>query len=157
MWRWQIARAIELGKLPRIDDWMCHAHEWPELAWPDPLKETQTQAGQMMLGTTSLHRILGGNSWRDVLREQALEQQERDQHFIERVAKAYDACQKLQAKYPDLNLSWSQVIASTGAINQPAAYLDAVAKTDAANAAASAPAPAPAKRSTDATAAQGAP
>lgn len=141
LWTWHIARAIEAGKLPRIDDWAEHEHEWPVLAWPDPLKETQTQVAQVALGTTSLHRILGGNVWRRILDEQALEQQYRDQLFVQRVLAAAEAVAKAKAACPGLELDWSKVIASNASISNPAAYLDAVARADAASAAATKPDP----------------
>jgi capsid protein len=111
VYRWTIARMIEAGELPRISDWDKHEHEWPELEWPDPLKETQQAAAAIALGKTSLHRVCG-QSWEAILNEQAQEAAHRDALFVRRVVAAENAIAKAREEVPGLSLTWQQVVAA---------------------------------------------
>jgi capsid protein len=144
IYRWTIARAIEAGLLPENEEWASHEHEWPEIAWPDPMKETMAQGAQLALGTTSPQRI-SGHVWSKILDEQAEAQAYRDKLFSQRFEKAIaliNASPALKAA----GLTAAMIITGAGSIASPVPYLEAVAKIETAQAAtttADKPAPGP--------------
>lgn len=109
----------ERGELPQ--GWDNIAWTWPEIPWPDPLKEEQTNKLARENGTTSTRRILP--EWREVLVEIAEEDTQRDALQVARVTKTQELCNAANAKVPGLDLNWRQVVSMVGATSQPAQFL----------------------------------
>lgn len=130
---WRLGRAISAGLLPLVADWRSHLHSWPADPSPDGPDQVTTDQGNLAIGRTSLHRLVGPD-WEQVLREQGLEQRVRDSEAIARVLAAHDLIASLKKKDPTLDVTWQQIVTLGGATTAPGAYLAATAKNTQADA-----------------------
>jgi hypothetical protein len=120
---------IAAGRIPARPDFTEVAWDWPQLPWPDPIKEEQRNQLAIANGTDSIQRIVGP-AWREILREQAEVAQLRDALAISRIGNIQAEIDKLAKQYPNLALTWAQVITLAGATSAPGAYLQATAAVD---------------------------
>lgn len=125
IWRWRVRSYIKRGLLKDRPDWYRHEHDWPAppaLNGPD---QVTTDRGNLEIGRTSLHRLVGRN-WAAVLREQAIEQRLRDELAVQRIAAVEDLLAPLRQQYPGLaDLTWAHILSLGGAITAPGAFLNA--------------------------------
>lgn len=128
-YHWWITNEIAAGRIPARADALSVAWDWPQLPWPDPIKEEQRNNLAIANGTDSLQRIVGP-AWRDILREQAEAARLRDTLAIARIGNIQAEIDKLTKQYPNLSLTWAQVITLAGATSAPGAYLQATAAVD---------------------------
>ncbi len=128
IYRWRVARWIQQGKLPQRADWSKHSHAWPRPPEVDGPDQVTTDKGNLALGRTSLHRLVGPQ-WSQILREQAIEQQLRDQFAVDRIVAVEAAIAAAAAANPTLTrlaaVSWPQILTLGGADSAPGAYLAA--------------------------------
>lgn len=125
IYRWRIRRYIAKGLLDDLPDWHKHEHAWPHPPAINGPDQVTTDRGNLELGKTSLHRLVGRN-WEAILLEQGQEQRVRDRNTIQRITAIEEQLVELRAKYPSLkDLTWAHIITVGGATSAPGAYLDA--------------------------------
>lgn len=137
--RWQV-QTWAAGESDTPEDWDAIEWDWPELPWPDPLKEEQTTQAALLNGTTSLRRVT--RHWEAIARERSEEERLRDQLLVERIARIQEQANAWNAKVPGLDLHWAHIITAGGASTAPGAYLQAAAPQAGANGGHTPPAPA---------------
>ncbi len=131
IYKWIIADGITRGLLNEVEDWDSHEHAWPKAPEADGPDQVTTDEGNLRIGRTSLHRLVGP-AWEKILREQGLEQRVRDDENVLRVVNAHLFIKKVKEQDPnlaDLELTWQQVVTMGGATSAPGAYLGAAAKS----------------------------
>lgn len=131
IYRFVIGDAIKRNLLPEVADWENHEHFWPKPPEADGPDQVTTDEGNLRIGRTSLHRVVGPE-WEQVLREQGAEQRVRDEENVSRVVAVHKQIKALKASDPDLadlKLTWQQIVTLGGATSAPGAYLAAAATT----------------------------
>jgi capsid protein len=126
IYRWQINAWIKQGLLTAREDWWNHDHGWPRAPEADGPDQVTTDKGNLEIGRTSLHRLVGAD-WESVLREQGAEQRVRDGENLTRIMVAYKAIEKAKAECPGLELTWQQLLTLNGANSAPGEFLKASA------------------------------
>ncbi len=128
--QWQVERWIreEETGATRPAGWDLIEWDWPELPWPDPLKEEQTNKLARENGSISTRRIT--RDWQRVQDEIIEEDRRRDQLQIQRIAEVQRQCNALNGGIDGLKLHWSHVVTLVGATSAPGAYLQAAAAKD---------------------------
>ncbi len=121
--QWQLERWADEFNDPLPKNWGTIRWSWPEIPWPDPLKEEQTNKLARENGTTSTQRMVP--EWRRVQEEITEEDKRRDTLQIERIVEAQKLCNKYNATVPGLDLRWPHVVSLVGATSAPGAYLQA--------------------------------
>jgi capsid protein len=129
---WRVAQYIADGRLGANPFWRAHDHAWPRSPEADGPDQVTTDKGNLEIGRTSLHRLVGP-SWEAVLREQGAELRVRDEEHIKRVIAAHLVIQAAKAANPalaNLVLTWQEVVTMGGATTAPGAYLTATGVGD---------------------------
>jgi capsid protein len=123
---WWLAAKINAGLIRPRDDWESHAWDWPELPWPDPLKEEQRNVLAYANGSDSPQRVVG-HAWADIRRENHQAVLLSDALAVERLAKLQQSIDVANAANKNLNLTRAEVLAINGAVTAPGAFLQAAA------------------------------
>ncbi len=119
---WQVERWADEFNDPMPAD-ASVVWSWPELPWPDPFKEEQTNKLGRENGTTSTRRI--EPDWQKIQDEIVEEDSRRDTLSIARIARIQQQCNDANKKTEGLDLNWRQIVALVGATSQPGHYLQA--------------------------------
>lgn len=104
VYRWRVRSWIAKGLLPDIPDWDSHVHHWPLPPATDGPDQVKTDEGNIALGKTNLHRLVGPE-WKRILEERAQE-----------IAVACELAKVISTQFPESELSWRDFIGGPSAI-----------------------------------------
>jgi capsid protein len=109
IYRWRVRSWISQGLLDDVPDWSSHIHNWPLPPATDGPDQVKTDEGNIALGKTNLHRLVGPG-WKRVLDERALE-------IVHAAQLAFD----ITKQFPDAKVEWRDLIGGPGNIGISAA------------------------------------
>ena len=104
IYRWKVRSWIAAGLIEDIPEWSEHVHNWPMAPATDGPDQVKTDEGNIALGKTNLHRLVGPN-WKKIIDERALE-----------ILHACGLAKTINDGFKDANLTWRDLIGGPSAI-----------------------------------------
>lgn len=98
IYRWRVRSWIKRGLIVDIPDWAQHHHNWPLPPATDGPDQVITDEGNIALGKTNLHRLVGPH-WRKIIDERARE-----------ILHACELAKGVMSAFPDAALTWRDLI-----------------------------------------------
>jgi hypothetical protein len=127
--RWWLEREIDdyTGIVPTDFATDQFVWDWPELPWPDPIKEETRNRLAFDNQTDSPQRLLG-HHWADIREENAQADLLTDKLTVVRLAELQKLIDIENAKNPNLKMMRAEVLAILGAKTAPGAFLQGAAQ-----------------------------
>lgn len=126
--RWNTEREIEeyAGTIPSDFNTDQFVWDWPELPWPDPVKEETRNTLAFQNKTDSPQRLIG-HAWKKIREELAEADRLDDKLSVDRLAELQRLIDKENEANPNLKLTRAEVLAILGAKSAPGAFLQGAA------------------------------